>query len=333
MSAIGSEVWARLGASKPQGESLTARLAVPSTTNRLLAALDFENRRHLLIKLQPDEVELHDDQSRGISVTTRELVVHDHGSGRYLDICCSDASGYDVLDLIGGEIAVGFVAPNIAPARLVELVLAKWRRFWGQLPRPMLTREEQLGLFAELWFLSTWLVPHIGVSEAVISWRGPFGSRHDFEWPGRSIEVKATTSVRGRIHRINGLEQLAPPESGDLMIFSLRLREEGGASNTLPSLVDVCRAQMELEPESLNLFEAALAKTNYSPTYEDEYAKLKLRTIEEGLFRVEQDFPCITPTSFRVGVPSGVERVEYEINLGGYDHLLIAKTPEMLSLL
>jgi hypothetical protein len=145
--------------------------------------------------------------------------------------------------------------------------------------------------------------------------------------------VKATTSVRGRIHRINGLDQLAPPENGELMLFSLRLREEAGASNTLPGLVAVCRAQMELEPDTLDLFEAALAQVNYSPTYEEEYAKLKLRIVDEGLYRVEQNFPRITAASFEAGVPSGVERVEYEINLGGCNHLLIATTAEMLSLL
>jgi Putative PD-(D/E)XK family member, (DUF4420) len=333
VSAIGPEVWERLSSSRSMGDSLTARLAVPSVTNRLLAAQDSERRRHLLIQLQPAETELHDDQSRGVSVKTRELIVLEHGSGRYLDICCNDESGYSALDLIGGEIAVGLVAHGTTPARLVELVLAKWRRFWGELPRQMLSREEQLGLFAELWFLSTWLAPHIGVSEAVIPWRGPFDARHDFEWAGRSIEVKATTSVRGRIHRINGLDQLAPPENGVLMLFSLRLREEAGASNTLPGLVAVCRSQMKLEPDTLDLFEAALAKANYSPAYEEEYAKLKLRIVDEALFRVEQDFPRITAASFEVGVPSGVERVEYEVNLGGCDHLLIASTSEMLSLL
>lgn len=332
MRGIESDVWDRLGTTISTGESLTARLAMPSVTKRLLAALDSESRRHLLIQLLPDEVELRDDQSRGVSVATRELVIHDHGSGRYLDICCIDASGYNALDLLGGEIAYGLSASSTTPARLVELVLAKWRRFWGELPRQMLSREEQLGLFAELWFLSTWLITRIGVSDAVIPWRGPFGARHDFEWVGRSIEVKATTSVRGRIHRINGLDQLAPPQNGVLMLFSLRLREEAGASNTLPSLVDVCRSQMELEPDTLDRFEAALAQANYSPTYEDEYAKLKLRVIDEGLFRVEQDFPRITAASFESGLPSGVERVEYEVNLNGYNHLLIATNAAMLSL-
>jgi hypothetical protein len=50
---------------------------------------------------------------------------------------------------------------------------------------------------------------------------------------------------RGRIHRINGRDQLAPPELGELLFFSLRLHEEGGATNTLPSVIAACRAQIE----------------------------------------------------------------------------------------
>lgn len=333
MSQIAPDVWTRLGAMPPLGQSLTARMAAPAITDNLLAALDAESRRHLLIPLKLDEDALQDDQSRGVSVTTRELVVPEHGSGRYLDICCNDASGHDAIDLIGGELADGLASKGVSAGRLVVQVLAKWRRFWGQLPRQILSHEEQLGLFAELWFLSVWLVSSLGENRAVNRWRGPFGARHDFEWPGWSIEVKGTTSTRGRIHRVNGLDQLAPPENGNLLFFSLRLREEAGATNTLPGLVAVCRKQFELDLDVLSRFEATLAHAGYSSAHEEEYAKLRLRVVDEGLFRVEQDFPRVTAACFADGVPSGVERVEYEVNLGGCDHLLVAASATAMPVL
>lgn len=80
----------------------------------------------------------------------------------------------------------------------------------------------------------------------------------------------------------------------------------------------------------MDIFETALAQANYSPAYEVEYAKLKLRVVEEGLFRVEQDFPRITAASFEPGLSPGVERVEYEINLGGCNHLLIATSAAVM---
>ena len=170
-------------------------------------------------------------------------------------------------------------------------------------------------------------MPKAGTSEAVTRWRGPFASRHDFEWAGHSVEVKATTSTRGRIHRINGLDQLVPPESGELLFFSLRLREEAGATNTLPSVIAACRAQLEPDAGALGLFERALAQVGYSPVHDEEYTEHRLRVVEEGLFKVHDNFPRMTAVQLALGIPPGVERVEYEINLNGFDHLCVARSP------
>lgn len=325
MSHIDPQVWTRLANERVQGETLWARRAAPEVTDRLVGALDADGKRHLLVLLRTGEPEVQDSQSRGVAVVTRELAVPGHEAGRYLDVTCHDPAGQEAFDLIGGELAERLSSGRETAPECVLRVLAKWRRFWGQLPRQILSREEQLGLFAELWFLSVWLIPRIGTAAAVARWRGPFASRHDFEWAGRSVEVKATTSTRGRIHRVNGLDQLTPPELGELLFFSLRLREEAGATNTLPLIITGCRAQLELDSDSLNRLESALAQVGYSPAHDEEYAKLHVRVIEEGLFRVRENFPRVTAAQFTAGVPPGVERVEYEINLSGFDHLCIAR--------
>lgn len=325
MSRIVPETWTRLEAARPTGEALTARLAVPEATSRLQAALDADGVRHFLVRLAPDEVELLDTESRGLTVLTRELLVIGEPPARFLDVVCQDASGHAAFDLIGGELAEALAIGTLAPAVIAARVLAKWRRFWGQLPRQMLSREAQLGLFAELWFLVVWLLPRCGAAEAVRRWRGPYGARHDFEWPGKSVEVKATASVRGRIHRINGLDQLAPPQQGALSLFSLRVREEAGATNTLPALVARGRALLADDPESLGRWEAALSSAGYSPTHEEEYAKLKLRIVDEMLYAVRDDFPRLTLVSFPGGLPEGVTSVEYESHLDGFTHLALAE--------
>ncbi len=327
MSRIGPEVWIRLAHERPHGDTLWARRAAPDISERVIAALDADGRRHLLILLQDDEAQLQDRQSRGIDVITRELDLPGHQTGQYLDMACLDGTGHDAFDLIGGELADRLASGRETAPEVAARVLAKWRRFWGQVPTHLLSREEQLGLFAELWFLSVWQLPRVRMAEAINRWRGPFGARHDFEWSSRSVEVKATTSTRGRIHRINGLDQLAPPDQGKLLFFSVRLREEGGATNTLTSIIAACRATLEADADALSRFEVILARAGYELAYEDEYAKLHLRVVEEGLFRVEEDFPRLTTMSFAAGVPIGIERVEYEINLAACGHLLIAGTP------
>jgi len=75
VSRIGAAVWQALDAGRPSGENLVARLAVPDVTPRLLAALDANARRHLLVPLRAGDEELRDAQSRGVSVLTKELSV------------------------------------------------------------------------------------------------------------------------------------------------------------------------------------------------------------------------------------------------------------------
>jgi len=175
-----------------------------------------------------------------------------------------------------------------------------------------------IGLLAEIRFLTERLIPEVGPGEAVKRWRGSFGSRHDFEWQGCSVEVKATTSSRGRIFHINGIDQLDPPENGKLFFFGVRLREEGGAEQTLPSIIEACRNLLITDDEALDKFEYALIQARYSPHHNEEYEKMRFRIIEEMLYEVKDDFPRIGISNFIEGIPSGIERVEYEINLNAY---------------
>jgi hypothetical protein len=84
---------------------------------------------------------------------------------------------------------------------------------------------------------------------------------------------------------------------------------------------------LEADADALSKFESTLVQAGYSPAHDEEYAKLKLRVVDEELFCVEKNFPRLTQTSFTGGVPSGVERVEYEVNLTGFEHLRVAAKP------
>ena len=327
MSSQVPGIWGALDRSRPTGNYLVARQGIPELTSRLLFAVDSQAQRHLLIVLLADDDEFHDAQSRGLIVVTRELVVRGQPSTRYLDFECRDPAGYPILDLIAQELAFGLSQVGACPAEVTRRVLAKWRRFWGQVPRAILSREDQLGLFGELWFLRIWLAPHVGLANAVNRWRGPLGARHDFEWIGRSVEVKTTTSTRGRLHWINGIDQLEPPEIGELLFFSLRLREEAGAGNSLPVLITAIRQNLKLDPEATGQFETLLLQAGYSSVRDEEYAKTRVRIVEERLFVVSGDFPRIIPASFPDAVSPGIEKVEYEINLNSYDHLCIGYNP------
>jgi hypothetical protein len=325
MSRIFRDVWDRLADSDFHGDSLWARQAEPEVTDRLLAALDSSRRRHLLVPLREVEKSFTDRRSRGLEVTTKEMSLLGRQPGRYLDIVCHDPAGHEAFDLLGGDLAADLGDPTADASAVVQRILEKWRRFWAQVARGTLSREEQIGLFAELWFLLFWLIPKIGIDDALAAWRGPHGSRHDFEMMSLSVEAKATTSVKGRTHYINGLEQLSPPDNGSLLLFSMQLREERGASNTLPTIVQSCRKALSQKPTALSLLDAGLAEAGYTDAHDEEYAKLTLRVVDSALYRVADNFPRMTPDIFGNGVPEGVEDICYTINLSGFNALICAR--------
>lgn len=331
MSRIDGAVWERLSNDTASGESLLARHAAPDATHQLLAAIDAEGRRHLLVELREGEAQLTDRQSRGISVTTRDLSLDAASAHAYVDVVCHDSTGHDLFDLIAGEIAEQLASETAASPDVVGRVLSKWRRFWGNLPREVLSPEAQLGLFAELWFLLNWIEPTIGGKAAVSYWRGPLGARHDFEWALGSVEVKATRSQRGHIHFIHGLEQLLPPSEGNLYLFSLNVREEPAGTESLVTMMQRGGEILGADLDALGELERLAARVGYSPAHHDDYDKSRFRIVSERLYSVASGFPSITPISFTDGVPEGVERVEYEINLGAAGGFLLFGEPTALT--
>jgi len=322
-------LWSALEESLPAGERLAARLATTELIKHrgMYCAIDSYRRRHLLILLSPEDESLSDSQSRGLVVNTRELAIPNQIASNYIDIECRDSTGYAAFDLIGAELGRELLTSEETPVEVTRRVIAKWRRFWGQSPRQLLSREEQLGLFAELWFLSRWLFPKVGF-EVVNSWHGPWGARHDFDLPDQSIEVKASSSERGQVHHIHGLDQLEPNQNAPLFLFSLKVREEVNGSYNLPKIIQECREALAADANAEGQFESALIQAGYSPTQEKDYAEFSLHIEKEVLFQVRDDFPRLTQASFPTGLPPGIERVHYEVNLNTFKHLIVAEHPD-----
>lgn len=325
-----TDLWRKLQTKSAMGEKIIARLAMPEISKKLYIGLDSLKQRHLLIPLEKDEEEYEDLQSKGLSITTRELIIKGVDQKRYIDILCQDTSGHIIFDAIASEIAERL--NKGASKEIIIAVINKWRNFWDRPVQKLLSHNELIGLLAELWFLYYWLLPNMDELIAISRWRGPFASRHDFEWPGKSIEVKATTNVQSRTHKIHGVEQLSPPQNGKLFLFSLRLREEQGADQTLPGIITLCKEKLKNNLEALSRFENILDLAGYSSIHENEYSKFKFRIVDEKLYEVTDDFPKIIISSFLDGIPSGIGIIEYTINLDGYDNLCIAKSPEEIKI-
>ncbi|HEX8083351.1 MAG TPA: PD-(D/E)XK motif protein [Solirubrobacteraceae bacterium] len=322
MPVVSGDSWRALPDRSPGYAELAAD-AVPGL-DRAFLAVDHEGVRHLLLGVDHEIEPVTDERSRGLRVLTRALSVQGQRERHFVDVMCTAVSGQEVFNLVSTAILEA-VERGVDPPDAVRGTLARWRRFWGAAPTGGLTGEEIRGLFGELWFLAVWLLPH--GHDQVAHWLGPTGARHDFGWPGLALEAKATTSVRGHVHRINGVDQLDPPADGRLLVFSLRMREEPTASNALVSLIETITTALGDDSEALDAFESRLAQTGYSPLLDDHYAEVRFRIVNERLYEVADGFPRLSEASFAGGLPAGVERVEYEVNLDACPQLIVASSP------
>lgn len=325
MTAPAGAWWDQLPSEPPPFGELVAH-RVHSHPDVFLA-MDHEGAPHLLLALTGAGANFADDRSRGIQVIAHSLRVEQRPEAPFLDVRCADATGREMFRLVTNGI-IEAVQHGVSAVEAVETVLARWRRFWANVPAAGLSPDQVRGMFGELWFLAIWLLPFN--CRHVHRWLGPTGARHDFQWPHLAVESKATVSVRGHIHRINGLEQLEAPETGILYFFSLRLREEASATNSLVTLVDRITDELRGDAALLDRFEELLGRGGYSPAHADRYRKATFRVVDERLYRVADGFPRITLESFAGGPPVGVERVDYEINLEGFPQLCVARKPSEL---
>lgn len=320
--------WDLLEAQPPGRERLTVRTAMPGRHQDVLIAIDSARRRYILVAIPPEEpAEFAERISRGIGVSTVEM---DVGSGQirtFLEIACLESQGHSVLDVIATELVGALEAgASIGRIRLVLNVLARWRRFWASVNPGLLSKEQQLGLFGELWFLGHWLIGGVGVQSAVQAWRGPMGARHDFEAPGLGIETKTTLRQDGA-HVIHGLEQLLEPPGGSLFLFSLAVRDEASGTETLPGMVQMMRSVLGEDHSSLGHFESSLYASGYDDRNALEYSKLVLRIRSEELYRISAGFPRLIPSSLVTGIPPGVGEIRYELRLDSALSWLVADTP------
>jgi hypothetical protein len=306
-------LWSSVAAPEPGIGGLAGRQA-PLALKRhgVMLAVDAAGQRHLLVPAPLGAVAPKQPAVRGLEVALDDLRVGGATPRSYFDVACREASMNVNFTAVAGEILESIEAGR-EPKLAIEDVLAEWRWFWAA-PSAGLSEEAVIGLFGELWFLEHWLSPLN--RQVVEAWSGPIGDRHDFKWPGASIEVKATRarSDGSARHRITSLDQLEDPAQGQLYLFSLRAVPDAVGQHSLIRSIDRLRAALQSQPAALVAFDERLGRAGYSPALRDRYGTL-LRVQAEELYRVADDFPRLTAASFPNGVPSGVDAISYTLDL------------------
>lgn len=285
-------------------------------------ARDNADHQHLLV-LVDARSQLDLDETRGLKVAIGQHRIAGREDAPYVDLACLDSGAVQTFATVASDIANAAVnRPPEDRTGAVVTAVREWRWFWGVDPSQM-SRSDAVGLFGELWFLNRWA----GVSAtSVQAWEGSSGSRHDFQWPTSSVEVKTTARGGASLHTIEHLEQLDDAESGQLYLYSLRIARDALAANSVNSLAQAARNALLDDPVSRAHLMAKLAQRGYTPAGRDE-SGATYRIVDEALYRVDEMFPRLTPRDFPRGLPRGIASISYQLDMTACNEWRTDATP------
>lgn len=267
-------------------EALLARFptARPSSSERLPEGKGFE-----VVRADP-----FGDGMTWIALTRKES-----GSPELFAEMVSDVAG--AMDNVALEGEISVLKTMLRRVRM-------WQQFMSRGTGP-LSPEAELGLAGELFFMVQLLDAGVSHESILSGWVGPDDAPQDFLLGDGAIEVKATMSTSGFPVKIGSLEQLDDAVASPLFLAAVRFTAGEGGS-TLPEMVAEVERRIEGEPGAADFLRERLMVAGYSETHAGQYSR-KFEPKDRRVLFVSEGFPRLTPG----GVPAGVTRAVYEINL------------------
>jgi hypothetical protein len=192
--------------------------------------------------------------------------------------------------------------------------LNHWERFMKTAGPDGLGREMQIGLYGELVFLKTLIGAGISPADAVAWWYGPVRENQDFQAGNRAVEVKTTAGNSPTSMRIANELQLDDADCDSLHLLHLWLKElDDGGGVSLPQLVDEVAGL--LTGTAAQLYSDRLVEAGYHNVHRPLYEDTGYTERQRRYYVVRDTFPRIRRADLR----SGVSRVEYGIDVAGFD--------------
>lgn len=285
------------------------RRVLPSISVECFVAVDSPGLRRILTVGIPPEAKV----SEPIAVTAGVLAEPRVSTGgeAALDVVLQLPEYSDIFTALVADLLSRLERDSGSepPHDLLLRRLAEWQRLLAHTRPEGLTREQQQGLFGELYVLAD-LVSAIGAN-AINSWSGPAKRLQDFQFDHASIEVKTAGGAEANIIRITSERQLDHDGARVLHLVALGVeKRSGGHGVTLPEQVACARTRAR-EAGALSRFEETLLSAGYLGTQEHLYQDRRYLVRSRSVHRVDIGFPRITPHD----LPTGISQVSYSVDL------------------
>lgn len=194
--------------------------------------------------------------------------------------------------------------------RVLRERLQHWKRFF-QSRLEGLTREEYIGLYAELDFFRAGLTAGVAADALANAWQGPIGANQDFLFGSVAVEIKACTGNETSLVPISNVRQLDDTGIGQLYLFQRVYDFRQDSGENLGMIVGNLRHLLASSPTAVDIFEERLLAAGYIEPPSSSFDRYGFAPRFSRLFHVTKDFPRLLESS----LPSAVSDVRYALNL------------------
>lgn len=300
-----SAVWTVLESTSSGTSIEAAGIGYKVTAGELLAGVDADGRRYLLVPLLPGEAAQVDTKGRAV-----HLIRLQHNRTQFLAVQCLLGELHAVFGQFCREL-VASVQSASSPARATVEAFERWRALFSEsAPKSLISEDHLIGLLGELITLERLIAR--SASKRLSYWTGPSGEAQDFRTTAFVMEVKSTLSREGRIVPISSIDQLEPPPGTRLYLVHHRLDRDPSGFN-----LDDMMNRLLIAGASRTDLEAGLRNNSVETSNLGEYSGRRYREVETRIYDVEGfAFPRLTRESFTGGtVPTGTLKISYSIDL------------------
>ena len=243
-------------------------------------------RQELGVRLHIDSPELPNVQPVSVRITVQEI-----DRKTFLEIRSSDElllrEFYDFCCEVIDEVQIN----GTSPAQAVDAEWGAWVRLLDR--EAILSREKQIGLIGELWFLQV-LIDTYGFESALDAWHRDNSAEHDFCCTEFDVEVKSTTSEQ-RIHLINSFHQLAATNDRELFLLSVQLTPSAKSATGSMSLSSLVSSLTQAAPsiEQAEALKRRLEFAGWKEEHSRHYRQTYLLRTTPAMIPVDENCPRI----------------------------------------
>ncbi|MDA8055327.1 MAG: PD-(D/E)XK motif protein [Thermoplasmatales archaeon] len=300
------QIWNQLKteAEGKQQKVLVKRLVFSSEWTELHLAVDSEGLKRYLLVRMPDN---WDKDTSSMPKWTGAIIGSMTGAERpiehrFLVIEQGAGSSTEVFEALTSDICNSVSQPEVRDILSVLISrLERWKYFFEEHGLGGLSPESQQGLFGELYFLRDYLIPALGLSQAILSWNITRRANHDFQVGDHAIEIKTSSAKQHLKFHVASERQLDTKGLGSLHVAVINLTVIQGGGETLPQMVADVRSKLSEYPSTLRIFEDKLIDEGYldihGRDYRNGYTVTALKTYE-----IREGFPRILPEDLKEGV-------------------------------